>query len=424
MTDKSMNRRQFLKKSIGAAAVTTAFPAVLGQAASSFVIRVGLIGCGGRGSGALRDVLEAGKIAGVKVEVVALAEMFKDRLEQARERYRRSLGVEVPDSRCFVGFNAYKELISLPEVNYVMLATPPGFRPIHFAEAVKQGKHIFTEKPVAVDAWGARMMYAAADESVRKGLCVVAGTQRRHQKSYIETIKRIQDGAIGEIKALRAYWNGGAIWNRGWNPNVSDMENHLRNWYHFLWLCGDHIVEQHVHNLDVCNWIMGTHPIRAYGQGGRQALGPETPGHKWDHFAVEYEYPNGVRMFSQCRQISGCDNRVVEAVTGTKGESDPSRWIRTIDGHTWRFNERTISPYVQEHVDLITAIVTEKPINEARQVTDATVTAILGRESAYSGKILTWDDIMNSKQKLMPEKLEFGPLPKPVVPVPGKYKFI
>ena len=420
---QSLNRRQFLQKATVAAASLAAFPSVLGKAKSSYVIRVGLIGCGGRGSGALRNVLDAGKIAGVKVEVVALADMFQDRMQQARARYRRTLHVEVPNSRCFVGFNAYKELLSLPEVNYVIMATPPGFRPIHFAEAVKQGKHIFTEKPVAVDGPGVRMMFAASEEAERKGLCVVAGTQRRHDKGYIETIKRIQDGAIGDLCALRAYWNGGAIWDRGWDPNRSDMENQIRNWYHFRWLCGDHIVEQHVHNLDVCNWIMGTHPIRAYGQGGRQALPWNKKSEKWDHFAVEYEYPNGVRMFSQCRQISHCDNRVAEAVTGCKGESDPRGWIRLKDGSMWRFRGKKINPYVQEHVDLINAIVNEQPINEGRQVTEATLTAILGRESAYSGRILTWDQVLNSKRKLMPDKLEFGPLPPPEIPIPGKYKF-
>ncbi|MCD6337894.1 MAG: Gfo/Idh/MocA family oxidoreductase [Verrucomicrobia bacterium] len=428
----NVTRRQFLQKSTmaaaGAAAAVT-FPSVTGQAQSKFTINVGLIGCGGRGSGALSNVLEAGKVAGVTVRVVALADAFQDRLENARARYRK-MGVDVPASRCFHGFDAYRKLVSIPEINYVMMATPPGFRPWHFEEAIRHGKNVFMEKPVGVDGPGIRRVFAAADEATRKGLSVVAGTQRRHQKGYIETIKRIQDGAIGEIKALRAYWNGGAIWHRGGDPNT--IEGQLRNWYHYVWFCGDHIVEQHVHNLDVCNWIMGAHPIRAYGQGGRQALGPNVTGMKWDHFAVEYEYPNGVRMFSQCRQISRTDSRVSEAATGTKGESNPGGSIVTADGKRWRFRGRALNPYVQEHVDLINAIRSGKPVNEGRQVAESTLTAILGRESAYSGKIISWDQMLNSKRELMPKELNSDmaeelkwkiTAPKPVVPIPGIYKF-
>ncbi|MCL5096072.1 MAG: Gfo/Idh/MocA family oxidoreductase, partial [Candidatus Omnitrophica bacterium] len=225
------------------------------------------------------------------VKIVALADMFEDRLQGCRDGLKNEKQIEIPDDHCFTGFDAYKELLALDDVNYVILATPPGFRPIHFQAAIQAGKNVFMEKPVAVDGPGIRTVIATGELAKQKGLAVVAGTQRRHQNSYLETIKRLHDGAIGQILALRVYWNGGFIWDHPWRDGVSDMENELRNWYHYTWLCGDHIVEQHVHNLDVANWILNDHPIRAYGMGGRQALTGR--GQKYDHFAVEFEYKNG-----------------------------------------------------------------------------------------------------------------------------------
>jgi predicted dehydrogenase len=416
-----VSRREFLRNSTLLVAGTALAPYVLTTHAApdSPEIKVGLIGCGGRGSGAIRDAIKAAP----NVKAVALADVFEDHVKGCQKGLKND-GIEVPDSMCFHGFDAYKKVLEIPEINYVILATPPGFRPIHFKAAIEAGKNVFFEKPVAVDGPGIRMVIEAGELAKQKGLSVVAGTQRRHEFSYIETIKRLQDGAIGDIVCLRAYWNQGLIWGKPWDPNKSDMENMLRNWYCYVWLCGDHIVEQHVHNLDVCNWIMGTHPIKAYGQGGRQVRSGKEHGHIYDHFAVEYEYPNGVRMFSQCRQISGCSDNVSEAAVGLKGTSNPAGSISVKGGDSWRYSGQNPNPYVQEHKDNIDAIRTGKPLNEARQVAESTLTAIMGRESAYSGQIISWDEALNSKRSLMPEKLEFGPMPYPEVAMPGKYKFM
>jgi len=349
-----------------------------------------IIGVGGRGSGAGGNFQEAAKIAGMDAKIVAVADAFPEAAKKAIELFN------VPEDKCFSGFDAYQKALAVPGVNYVILATPPGFRAAHFKAAVEAGKNIFTEKPVEVDGPGARVMYSAADASKEKGLKVAAGTQRRHQASYIETIKRIKDGAIGDIMVVRAYWvNGGPIWHRG-DHGESDIERQVRNWYHYIWLCGDHICEQHVHNLDVCNWVMGAHPVKAWGMGARQQLLGKS-GEIWDNFAVEFEYANGVRTHSYCGQVKREWASVSEAVQGTKGWSDLSRAsIHPKGGEAWRFREKAIDAYVQEHVDLMNAIANDTPLNEARQVTDSTMTAIMGREAAYSGAGVEWDTVLNS----------------------------
>ena len=419
---ESVSRRDFLKNSAiaaGGVAAVSQLPFVMtAHAAPDTAINVALVGCGGRGSGAAGNVLEAGKLVNAtqpNVKIVAVADVFPEKAEGAANRFK------VSKETCFSGFDAYKQAISVPGVNYVILATPPGVRPAHLREAMNQGKHVFMEKPVATDGPGIRSVMASGKMADQKGLKIAAGTQRRHQAGYIETIQRIQDGAIGDVMYFRAYWNGGAIWHRG-DAGSTPMEVQMRNWYHYLWICGDHIVEQHVHNLDVCNWIMGGHPVRAYGQGGRQGLGPNVSGSKWDHFAVEYEYANGVRMFSQCRQISGTQGNVSEAVHGTKGSSNPSGMIMPNSGSRWRFRGKAVNPYVQEHVDLINAIRTGGKLNEAQNVAESTMTAILGRESAYSGQGIEWDKAMEWKTSLVPEKLAWGPAPEAVIPIPGKWK--
>jgi predicted dehydrogenase len=410
-----VTRRSFLKSSSGivAAAAAANFPFVLTSraAADEPAIKVALVGCGGRGRDAANNV----KAAAENVQILSVADIFP----QAAERAARTL--QVPAEATFSGWDAYQKAINVPGVNYVILATPPGFRPMHFKAAVEAGKHVFTEKPVAVDAPGIRQFLEAGKLAEQKKLCVVAGTQRRHTPAYIETIKRIHDGMIGEVLCLRAYWNQNNIWHRGYDPSKSEMENQVNNWYHYTWLCGDHIVEQHIHNLDVCNWVMNAHPIRAYGTGGRQALG-DKPGHIWDHFAVEYEYANGVRMFSQCRQINGTTGRVREDVVGTKGTSGPENSITVTGGEKWSYSGRRPNGQVQEHTDLIATIRAGEYVNESQQVADSTLTAIIGRESAYSGKIVTWEEAMQWKTSLMPEKLEWGPAPIRPVPVPGKHE--
>ncbi len=411
--EQPVSRRDFLKTS---AAVTAALLASgnYAHAQGSDRIRVGVIGCGGRGKGAARDCVNSAP----GVELVAMGDLFQDQVDGARKNLQ-NLGdkYKVADDRVFVGFDNHQKVID-SGVDLVILATPPGFRPGHLKAAVDAGKHVFMEKPVAVDPTGVRSVLASSEAAAQKKLGVVAGTQRRHQAGYIETIRRIHDGAIGDIVAAQCYWNQGGLWNRGRKPDWSDMEWHLRNWLYFTWLSGDHITEQHVHNLDVINWVMKAHPVKALGMGGRQARTDPAYGHIYDHFAVEYEYPNGVRVHSTCRQIDGTASRVGENIVGTKGTSNASNSIR--GANPWRFEGKGNSPYVQEHTDLIASIRAGKPLNEGRQVAESTLTAIMGRLSAYSGQEVTWEQVLNSTLDLMPAKLAFGPLPVPPVAVPGK----
>jgi predicted dehydrogenase len=441
-----LSRRRFLQGSSAAlaGAAVAQFPFVNpARAGSETEIKIGLIGCGGRGTGAVLDALgaatrviypEAGYhtedvAQGAYVErkgirVVALADLFEDRLLRSKGELDK-LGIKIPKELCFIGFDAYKQLLAVPDVNYVILATPPHFRPIHARAAVEAGKHVFMEKPVAVDVPGVKLVMEAGRLAAEKGLGIAAGTQRRHQAGYRETIKRLRDGAIGDIVYARCYWNGGVIWVVEREPGWSDLEWQLHNWNYFTWLSGDHIVEQHVHNLDVMNWVLGSHPIRAVsGLGGRQVRTGKQYGHIFDHFAVEYEYPGGVHVFSQCRQISGCDNRVEEAVVGTLGESNCKNLITPRKGPAWRFRGDEPNPYQQEHQDLIASIRAGAPINEAQAVAESTMTGIIGREAVYSGKAVDWDRAMQSTRRLGPERYEFGPYPTPEVAMPGRYRFL
>jgi predicted dehydrogenase len=410
-----LNRRSFIKHSSLAAAGATmvgSFPFVLtSRAASDDPIRIGLVGCGGRGNGAVNDALAAAS----GVQLVAVADVFAEPAKATAQKY------SVTPELCFSGFDAYQKLCNVPEVDYVILATPPGFRPVHFEAAVNAGKHVFCEKPVATDSPGIRQFLAAGELAKQKHLCIVAGTQRRHQDCYLDTVAKIQDGVIGEVLCLRAYWNQQAIWHRG-NKGDTEMERQVRNWYHYTWICGDHIVEQHLHNIDVCNWVMNDHPIRAYGQGGRQALGSKS-GEIYDHFAVEFEYPNGVRMFSQCRQIAETDGSVREAVVGTKGYCNKMEDGAIYTPSLLQYDGPRVNPYVQEHTDLINAIRGAAPyINESTTVANSTMTAIMGRESAYTGEAITWEEAMSWQTPRVPGILDWGPAPKPEVPIPGRYQ--
>jgi predicted dehydrogenase len=369
------------------------------------------------------NITSGGKPLAGNIKVVALADVFKDRLTACREQLSK-LEMNIPAEMCFVGFDAYKQLLAVPEINYVILATPPHFRPVQLMAAIEAGKNVFVEKPVAVDGAGVRMVMEAGELAKKKNLGIAAGTQRRHDRGYIETMKRIHDGAIGEITYARAYWNGGVIWVIDRQEGWSDMEWQLRNWNYFTWLGGDHIVEQHVHNLDVINWAMNAHPIKAIALGGRQARPNKNYGHIYDHFAVEFEYANGARMFSQCRQMNGCDGKVEEAVVGTKGSSNCKGFVRPLEGQgqLWRFRGEVSNPYQQEHQDLMASIRAGKPINEAQNIAESTLTGIMGRDSAYTGKTLEWEQVLNSQTRLGPQKYEFGKLPFPEVPMPGEYK--
>ncbi len=412
-TNGAASRRDFIKASGAVAAISSlAVPSV--HAAGSDVIKVGLIGCGGRGRGAAEQSITSSS----NVKLVAMGDVFADNLNSARDGLRKySDKVEVPDDRCFVGFDAYKQVIA-SGVDLVILATPPGFRPTHLQAAVAAGKHVFTEKPVAVDGPGIRLVLAVAEEAKKKNLAIVAGTQRRHQQRYLEAMKQIHEGAIGDLVSARCYWNQGALWNKPRQESWTDMDWQLRNWLYFTWLSGDHIVEQHVHNLDVINWAMNGHPVRAVGMGGRQVRTSTDFGHIFDHFAIDYEYANGAHCSSYARQIEGCENNVSEYVQGTKGSfnSNGSR----IDGAVkWRFRGEERNPYEQEHIDMVESIRAGKPLNELKTVAESTLTAIMGRMSTYTGKAVTWDEALNSKEVLMPAKLGFGPLAMPAVSIPG-----
>jgi predicted dehydrogenase len=409
-------RREFLKTT-ASATLAAAIPGHLGlHAAGSDTVKIGILGCGGRGTGAALDAIKGA--AGV--EVVALYDAFRDRVDSSLKRLKDAAPgmVKVTDSTCFTGLDGYRGLLALPEVNYVILAAPPGFRPLHYQAAVEAGKNIFTEKPVAVDPVGIRKFMAASDLAKEKGLGVVAGTQRRHQKRYLELLKRLRDGQIGDIVGAQCYWNQGDLWVKLREPGMSDMEWQCRNWLYFTWLSGDHIVEQHVHNIDVVNWAIGALPKTVVAMGGRQVrTGPEF-GNIFDHFAVEYEYPNGVRVASYCRQTKGCADRVEERIVGTKGVAFGYGEIR---GETpWKFDGEEPNPYVQEQADNIAAIRAGKPLNEGRQVAESTMAAILGRMSAYTGRAISWDwGLTSSKLDLTPAKYDFGPNPVDPVAVPG-----
>jgi len=412
------------------------------HAQSDTPIRIGLIGCGGRGTGAALDALGAatnviypkagyhtedvaqGASSSEKnIKIIALADVFPDRLERCRAQLKK-LNMDLPNEACFTGFDGYKKLLAMPEVNYVILAEPPHFRPAHLMAAIEAGKNVFLEKPAGVDVPGVRTVMQAGELAKQKKLGIAAGTQRRHLPSYRETIQRLREGAIGDLLYGCAYWNGGVIWVIEPQPSWTDMEWQLRNWNYFTWLGGDHIVEQHVHNLDIMNWVVGAHPISAYAMGGRQARPSKDFGHIYDHFAVEYEYPNGIKVFSQCRQIDDCTSRVGEQFVGTKGFSNCQNFIQVKGGDPWRFGGKDPNAYRQEHLNLINSIRAGNPINEAQTIAESTMTGIIGRESAYSGQLIKWEDAIKSNTRLGPDKYEMGPLPFPEVAIPGKYKSI
>ena len=426
----SASRREFLKAST-AAAVAGGVAAQLGvvpsvHAAGGDTLRVGVVGCGGRGRGAADNCVSSAE----NVKIVALADAFPDRLDDAKKILAK-LGkdkVDVPDDQCFVGLDAYKKLVEC-DLDLVILATPPGFRPDHIEAVIGANKHLFTEKPVGVDGPGIRKVLGLAEEAKKKKLAVVAGTQRRHQKAYLESMERIHGGDLGEIVTARCYWNQGGLWMKPRESSWSDVEWQLRNWLYFTWLSGDHICEQHVHNIDVINWAMKGHPISASGMGGREVRTDPAYGNIFDHFAVEFEYPDDVHVLSECRQIEGCEKSVSEAVVGTKGRWSGSGTSNThkIEGEkAWRYRSRDdVNPYVQEHTDLIASIRDGKPLNELRTVAESTLTAIMGRMSTYTGKKVTWEQALGSKLVLKPEDLRLDmALATPPVAVPGLTELI
>ena len=431
---RPLSRRDFLTTSAIAAAATWAGGCIAGGRAAPgpgirpprrapLPLRVGLIGCGGRGTGAALDCVRSSP----NVQIVALGDLFEDRLDKCCGTLGE-LGesFQVTGDHCFAGFEAYTQVLAC-DVDLVILATPPGFRPLHLWAAIEAGKHVFMEKPVAVDPVGVRWVLAASELAARKGLAIVAGTQRRHDPGYIETMRRIHAGAIGEIVAGQCYWNQGGLWVKRREPDWSDMEWQCRNWLYFTWLSGDHIVEQHVHNLDIMNWAMGSPPVKAVGMGGRQARTGEEFGNVYDHFAVEFEYPSGARVLSTCRQTEHASERVSERLVGTRGVADPSGEIHRRGRLRYKYEPEgePVNPYVQEHVDLIASIRRGRPLNEGRQVAESTLTAIMGRMSAYTGREVSWDWVLNASElDLTPPAYELGDLPVEPVAVPGETKLI
>jgi len=423
----SASRRDFLKSSTLAAASVAGGLSLArsAHAAGSDTIRVGLIGCGGRGTGAASQAL---KTEGA-VKLVAMGDAFQDRLEASLKNLQKDGGItdriDVPKDRRFAGFDAYENVIN-SGVDLVILATPPGFRPIHYAAAVDAGKHVFMEKPVAVDAPGVRAVLESTKKAKEKNLKVGVGLQRHHQYPYIETIQRLQDGAIGDIITARAYWNGAGVWVRPRKPEQTEMEYQMRNWYYFNWLCGDHIVEQHIHNLDVINWLKGTHPTRCQGMGGRQVRTGENTGEIYDHHAVEFEYADGTRMFSFCRHIPGCWDSVTEHAHGTKGYADISAGVIRVNGESpWRYRGKKNNPYQTEHDDLFAAIRSDKPFNEAEYGAHSSMTSIMGRMATYSGKMISWEEAIHSNMNLAPEAYAWDAAPpEPIVAMPGQTKTV
>jgi myo-inositol 2-dehydrogenase/D-chiro-inositol 1-dehydrogenase len=434
--DSTASRRRFLQTSAVAAAATSitslATPVHAGADES---IKLALVGCGNRGAGAAANALQVKS----QVKLWAMADTFPDRLEQSLNALSRmqsttnsgTLGdrIDVPKERQFIGLQAYQQAIDAADV--VLLCGPPGFRPEHFEYAVERGKHVFMEKPVAADAPGIHRVIAASKIAQQKGLKVGVGLQRHHEPKYLETITRLKDGAIGDLRMLRCYWNGGTIKQPVSHSGLTELEFQIRNWYFFHWLSGDHIVEQHVHNLDVCNWIMGATPISALGMGGRQMRVGKDYGDIFDHHAVEYTYPTGLKMFSYCRQIPGCEPLVGEWAVGSRGEADVSKGQIRGDNE-WRFpqprgrgpaNNAPQSPYQLEHDALIAAIRNNTPHNEVESGVNATMTAILGRMATYTGRTVTWEEGFSSKKTLMPPKIvDWNTMPLTLPDANGLYR--
>lgn len=449
MEKNKMNRRDFLQRStilgvggiVGVSALASAckgpkyvplrkpeeyyIPELPDKAAPGREIKVGVIGCGGRGSGAIQNLFDAAD----GIRLTALGDVFPDRLEGLRKMAAEKLGQEIPDENCFIGFDAYQKVID-SGVDMIIDTTPPVFRPDHFKYAVQKGVHSFLEKPVAVDAKGYRTVMAAAKQAQAKGLCVVCGTQRHHQRPYVEAFRKIQEGYIGEITGGNVYWNQGMLWYRNREKGWSDMEWMIRDWVNWKWLSGDHIVEQHVHNIDVFLWMSGYKVAKATGFGARHR---RITGDQYDQFSIDFEMENGVHLHSMCRQIDGCSNAVGEIIYGTKGSWNSfDHEIKDLDGNVvWKFDNekaetefRQHNPYVLEHVDLVNHIRKGEPIDEATACAMSTLAGVMGRTAAYTGDTVTWDAMSQSELDYLPEKLELGPMDMSdyTVQVPGKAK--
>ncbi len=423
---RGLSRRDFMRTSAAAGAGVLALGTSRIYAAGSDTVRVGLIGCGGRGTHDTTKCLNSAE----NVELVAMGDLFKDRIDRSRRTLKGRLGekIKVTQDTCFVGWDAYKRVLSC-DVDMVILTEPPHFRPGHLKAAIRAGKHVFMEKPVAVDPVGVRSVIASSELADRKRLTIVAGTQMRRISHLVEGIKSIHDGAIGELVGGQCVRLGGGMLTWGQKerqPGWSDMEWHLRRWLFLTWLSGDFIVEMHVHNLDVMNWALGAHPVQCIGMGGRQVRTAPEYGNVYDHFAVEYEYPNGVRIEYMGAQIDKISDRNDQRLVGTRGRAYMDFGRLVIEGRNEaEYAWDSVDPCIKQHADQITAIRGGKRLNEGRRIAESTLTSIMGRMSAYTGRALKWDWAMNaSKLDLSPPKYEFGELPTRPVAVPGKTQLV
>ena len=422
--DSQLKRRDFLKSTslvVGGSILGGLSIERSAYAAPDNVMRVALIGCGGRGSGAAAQTLTAEKNA----KLVAMGDIFPEHLKRSLENLKKEHPeqVDVPEGHQIIGWDAYTKILGMSDIDVVILATPPGLRPIHFEAAVNAGKHIFMEKPVATDAPGIRKVLAAAKVAKEKNLKVAVGLQRRHQEPYLEMMKRIHDGEIGELLSMRCYWDGQRPWIHPRKPGATEMEFQMDNWYYFAWICGDHIVEQHVHNIDVINWMKNAHPIKAIGMGGCQTPRTSNDGEIFDHHGVEFEYADGSRLYSQCRHIKGCWDSVSEHAVGKLGTVDTQDGGQFIikGKQDWKYTGKKLNAWQAEHYPFWEAIRNDKPYNEAEYGATSTMTAIMGRMATYSGQLITWDAALNSQLSLGPDVYSWEGKPKPEPGPDGMY---
>jgi myo-inositol 2-dehydrogenase/D-chiro-inositol 1-dehydrogenase len=430
----SPNRRQFLQTSATATVAGTVLGTLTSARANAFhtggngVLKVGLVGCGGRGTGAAVQALRADPEA----QLVAMGDTFADHIEKSLNNIKKDLAnqessleskLAVTPDTCFTGFDAYKQVID-SGVDVVLLCSPPHFRPMQLKYAIEKNKHVFAEKPVAVDIPGVRSVMQSCEEAEKKGLCVVGGLCYRYNLPMRETVERIHDGAIGDIVALNVNYLTNTLKYRNRQADWSDMEYQLRNWANYVWLSGDHNVEQHIHSLDKAAWVMKDEPpVSAIGVGGRQSRDPSI-GNIFDHFAIVYEYANGTRLFASCRQMNGCDSDVSDHIIGTKGRSNLMR--HSIVGEKpWRSKiKNPPNMWQREHDEMFPAIRAGKPINNGLYLCRSNVLAIMGRMAAYTGQRITWEQAMNSQEDFSLEKYEWGPLPIAPIAKPGFTKFV
>jgi len=419
----SVSRRKFLQGSVVVAgsALTTKALFARGSVGAADLLRIGLIGCGGRGTGATAQALAADP----NVKLVAMGDTFIDHVENSLAKLKADPKIagkiDVPAERRFSGFDNYQKVLE-SGIDVVLLAEPPHFRPKHLKAAIEAGKHVFAEKPVAVDAPGVRSVLATCEQARKKGLSVVSGLCLRYAHGFREAVQRIHDGAIGEIASVQASDFRGPIWVRARQPGWSDLEYQVRNWYYFSWLSGDFIVEQHVHFLDVCSWIMkDQYPVKAIGTGGRQVRTGPDYGNIYDHHSIIYEYANGAKLYGFCRQQSGCHNETGAFAMGTEGRAEISQQRQTISGkNSWKYDGPKNNFYQTEHDELFASIRSGKPIDNSDYMSKTTLLAIMGRTASYTGQVVTWEQVMNSKEDFTLSKYEWGPFPEPSVAMPGE----